>query len=266
MLRVPFVLAIFFSSLPLMIALQWTLARAWPSRWGPASTAYYRFLCGLLRIRVQVQGAPATDIPVLIVSNHISWADIVVLGAVAPMVFVAKSEVSGWPLIGAAARVQKVVFVDRERRQRTGHAVGEIAARLAEGHPVVLFAEGTSSDGNRVLPFRTALIGAAAAACRSSGMTQLALQPMSICYPGFAGLPMGRTQRPRVAWYGDLEFGPHLKDFIRRNDIDAVVTFGAPLVATADQDRKSMARALEREVRKMTVGILRGRPVPAGTA
>lgn len=265
MLRVPFVLGIFFISLPFMIALQRTLARIWPSRWGIASMAYYRFLCGLLRIRVQVRGAPATDIPVLIVSNHVSWADIVVLGAVAPMVFVAKSEVSGWPLIGAAARAQKVVFVDRETRQRTGHAVDEIAARLAEGHPVVLFAEGTSSDGNRVLPFRSALIGAAAAACRRSAISQLALQPISICYPGFAGLPMGRTQRPRVAWYGDLDFVPHLKDFIRRNDIDAVVSFGAPRVATADQDRKTMARALEHDVRQMTVGVLRGRPAPAGT-
>ncbi|MGE0563311.1 MAG: lysophospholipid acyltransferase family protein [Pseudolabrys sp.] len=264
MLRVPIVLAVFFSSLPFMIALQWSLSRAWPSRWGAASVAYYRFLCRLLRIRVRVRGAPVSGLPVLIVSNHISWADIVVLGAIAPMVFVAKREVSGWPLIGAAARVQKVVFVDRERRQQTGNAVSEIAARLAEGHPVVLFAEGTSSDGNRVLPFRTALIGAASAVRETSGITGLALQPMSISYPGLAGLPMQRAQRPRVAWYGDLDFVPHLKDFIRRNDVDAVVSFGPPIAA--DSDRKTLARTLETTVRRMTVGVLRGHPPTAETA
>jgi 1-acyl-sn-glycerol-3-phosphate acyltransferase len=259
MLRVPFVLAVFFSSLPFMIALQWGLANVAPSRWGPASVGYYRFLCRLLRIRIRVQGVPVTGTPVLIVSNHVSWADIVVLGAVAPMVFVAKRDVAGWPLIGAAARVQKVVFVDRERRQQTGNTVNEMAQRLSEGHPVVLFAEGTSSDGNRVLPFRTALIGAAAAARDAAAIATLALQPLSICYPGLGGLPMGRAQRPRVAWYGDLDFLPHLKDFIRRNDVDAVVSFGPPVTVAADHDRKTTARTLETAVRQMTVGTLRGR-------
>jgi 1-acyl-sn-glycerol-3-phosphate acyltransferase len=259
MLRVPFVLAVFFSSLPFMIALQWGLANVAPSRWGPASVGYYRFLCRLLRIRIRVQGVPVTGTPVLIVSNHVSWADIVVLGAVAPMVFVAKRDVAGWPLIGAAARVQKVVFVDRERRQQTGNTVNEMAQRLSEGHPVVLFAEGTSSDGNRVLPFRTALIGAAAAARDDAAITTLALQPLSICYPGLGGLPMGRAQRPRVAWYGDLDFLPHLKDFIRRNDVDAVVSFGPPVTVATDHDRKTTARTLETTVRQMTVGVLRGR-------
>jgi 1-acyl-sn-glycerol-3-phosphate acyltransferase len=264
MLRVPFVLAVFFSSLPFMIALQWALARVAPSRWGPASVGYYRFLCRLLRIRVRVQGVPVTGTPVLIVSNHVSWADIVVLGAIAPMVFVAKRDVSGWPLIGAAARVQKVVFVDRERRQQTGNTVSEMAARLAEGHPVVLFAEGTSSDGNRVLPFRTALIGAAAAVREDGKIAELVLQPLSIAYPGLGGLPMGRAQRPRVAWYGDLDFLPHLKNFIRRNDVDAVVSFGAPVVADDGHDRKTTARTLEAAVRQMTVGVLRGRVAKTG--
>jgi 1-acyl-sn-glycerol-3-phosphate acyltransferase len=134
-----------------------------------------------------------------------------------------------------------------------------MAARLAEGHPVVLFAEGTSSDGNRVLPFRTALIGAAAAVRDDAKITDLALQPLSICYSGLGGLPIGRAQRPRVAWYGDLDFLPHLKDFIRRNDVDAVVSFGPPVAADDGHDRKTTARTLEAAVRQMTVGVLRGR-------
>lgn len=266
MFRVPVVLAIFFTSLPAMIALQWALARAWPSRWGPASVGYYRFLSRLLRIRINVTGAPAADRPVLIVSNHVSWADIVVLGAIAPMVFIAKSEVSGWPMIGAAARVMKVVFVHRTRRQQTGNAVDEIARRLADGHLVILFAEGTSSDGNRVLPFRSALIGAAEVACTRANLASLTLQPMAITYTGMSGLPMARAQRPRVAWYGDLDFLPHLKDFIRRNNVDATVSFGVPLTIGRGENRKTLARELESSVRGMTVATLRGRPMAAPAA
>src|SRR4029079_7958294 len=134
------------------------------------SVAYYRLLTRMLRIDIVTNGAQVAGRPVLIVSNHVSWVDIVVLAAIAPMVFVAKREVASWPLIGNAAKVQKVVFVDRMRRQQTPETNKEIAQRLAEGHPVVLFAEGTSSDGNRVLPFRSALIGAVETACAEAGL------------------------------------------------------------------------------------------------
>lgn len=262
MIRVAAVLIVFFTSLPAMIALQWALARLRPAWWAVTSVAYYRFLCWLLRIRVHIANAPTSVRPVLLVANHMSWADIVVLGATAPMVFIAKSEVAGWPLIGAAARVMKVVFVDRQRRHKTSDTINEVARRLAEGHLVVLFAEGTSSDGNRVLPFRTALIGAVEAACHHVGIDELTLQPLSVTYTGMAGMPMTRTQRPRVAWYGDMDFMPHLKEFIRRNDIDVAVNFGAPVTVHRDDDRKAVARGLETRVRSMTVSALRGRPVP----
>ena len=152
----------------------------------------------------------------LIVSNHVSWVDIVVLASVAPMVFVAKREVRVWPLIGAAAKVQKVVFVDRDATPTdAGDTCDEIAQRLAEGHPVVLFAEGTSSDGNRVLPFRSALIGAVGGGLRRRRPRRGDVQPMSICYTAFHGMPMGRQRRPLVAWYGDLDFFPHFAAFLR---------------------------------------------------
>jgi 1-acyl-sn-glycerol-3-phosphate acyltransferase len=217
----------------------------------------------LLRIRINVNGTQATGQPVLIVSNHVSWVDIVVLAAIAPMVFVAKREVASWPLIGAAAKVQKVVFVDRMRRQQTPETNKEIAQRLAEGHPVVLFAEGTSGDGNRVLPFRSALIGAVEAACNEAGLGEVALQPMSICYTAQQGLPMARVDQPVVAWYGDLDFFPHFAAFIRRGAVTVTVSFGAPVACTAATDRKLMAKELETAVRSMTVNALRHRAVTA---
>jgi len=259
MLRIALVGGFFFTTLPFMIAVQWLLAAIRSPLWGPASVAYYRLLRAILRIDVRVEGELVRGKPVLIVANHVSWVDIVVLASIAPMVFVAKREVSTWPLIGAAARVQKVVFVDRVKRQQTAATVAEISRRLAEGHPVVLFAEGTSSDGNRVLPFRTALIGAVEAACSQAGLGEVLLQPMAMAYVGQNGIPLGRPRRPLVAWYGDLDFMPHFGGFLREGIVDAVVSFGAPVAADAQADRKDVAKTLEHRVRAMMIASLRGR-------
>ena len=150
----------FFTVTPILISLQWLLGRLGLPGWGFIARNYYRVLCTILRIRVRVSGTPVRERAVLFVSNHVSWADIVVIGSLAPVAFVAKSEVAKWPLVGITAKMQRTVFVDRTRRHQAADAVKEIVARLAGGTSVVLFAEGTSSDGNRVLPFRSALIGA----------------------------------------------------------------------------------------------------------
>src|SRR4029078_2211529 len=118
-----------------------------------------------------------------------------------PAVFVAKKEVAGWPVFGWLAKLQRTVFIDRERRHRKGAATPEIAERLNGGDAVVLFAEGTSSDGNRILPFRSALIGAVHHAIASSTHHDtVTVHPLSLAYVGWSGLPIGRGMRARVAW------------------------------------------------------------------
>jgi 1-acyl-sn-glycerol-3-phosphate acyltransferase len=263
MLRPIFVFATFAVSVCCLIAVQWTLAALKLPGWRPVALAYYKFLCALLRVRVRAVGEPVRDGRVLILANHASWLDILVIGSVIPAAFVAKREVRSWPLVGKAAALQHTIFVDRSRRQQTAAANAEIAARLADGDPVVLFAEGTSSDGNRVLAFRSALVGAANdMLSHSNSNGPLSMQPLSICYTGLEGLPMGRQHRPVVAWYGDLDFMPHFKQFVRRGAVDAVVTFGAPVALAADMDRKEIVRSMERTVRGLTAATLRGRPVP----
>jgi lyso-ornithine lipid O-acyltransferase len=261
MARALFVAVIFFTMTPLLIAAQWLLVKLGLPGWGVIAVNYYRALCTVLRIRVRVVGEPVRDHAVLFVSNHVSWADILVIGSIAPIAYVSKSEIAGWPLVGTAAKSQRTVFVDRARRHQTGDAIAEIVQRLASGTSVVLFAEGTSSDGNRVLPFRSALVGAVkeASARAESGIL---IQPMSICYTGLNGIPMGRQHRPTVAWYGDLDFMPHLKAFIERGAVDAVVSYGEPVAADGTADRKAMTRSLEGAVRKITSDTLRGRPRP----
>ena len=246
---------------PLLIAAQWLLDKLKLPGWGVIAIGYYRILCSVLRIRVRVVGEPVRDRAVLFVSNHVSWADILVIGSIAPIAFVSKSEVANWPLVGTAARLQRTVFVDRSRRQQTGDAIAEIVERLAGGTSVVLFAEGTSSDGNRVLPFRSALVGAVKEAGARAAHGIL-IQPMSICYTGLNGIPMGRQHRPTVAWYGDLDFMPHIKAFIARGAVDAVVSYGEPVAADGTADRKAMTKSLEGAVRRITSATLRGRPRP----
>jgi 1-acyl-sn-glycerol-3-phosphate acyltransferase len=256
-----FTAALFFVMTPLLILLQWLLRKLNAPGWGSIGTRYYSVLCAALRIRVRVVGEPVRDRAVLFVSNHVSWADILVIGSIAPIAYVSKSEIGKWPLVGRAARSQRTIFVDRSRRQQTGDAIADIVDRLAGGTSVVLFAEGTSSDGNRVLPFRSALIGAVREAAARSERGIL-IQPMSICYTALNGITMGRQLRPVVAWYGDLDFMPHISAFIRRGAVDAVVSYGEPLAADATSDRKVMARTLEGAVRRITAATLTGRAAP----
>ena len=198
----------------------------------------------------------------LFVSNHVSWVDIVVIGSIAPVAFVAKREVASWPLVGITAQLQRTVFVDRTRRHQAADAIGEIVERLAGGTSVVLFAEGTSSDGNRVLPFRSALVGAVEEASAQAG-SGILIQPMSIGYTGLHGIPMGRQHRPLVAWYGDLDFMPHIRAFIARGAVDAVVSYGEP--AIADGQRRPQGHgeiAGKRGARAHTRAALRRRAAP----
>jgi 1-acyl-sn-glycerol-3-phosphate acyltransferase len=219
---------------------------------------FHRAVCRILGVRIRVTGNVAPG-PALIVANHVSWLDICVLTAIVPVVFVAKREVSTWPIFGQLARLQRSVFIDRTRRSGTMAANREIGERFAQGDRVVLFAEGTSSDGNRVLPFRSSLVGAVRMMANAeTASTTVTIQPAAIAYTGGNGLPLGRRHRPRVAWYGDLDLLPHLAEIIRRGAIDVTVSVGESIQAEADIDRKAMTRALEAQVRRLMHAALRG--------
>ena len=160
---------------------------------------YHRVLCALIGVRIREVGRRSTASPALILSNHVSWLDICVITALAPVVFVAKSEVAGWPVFGWLARLQRTIFINRQARHQTGAATREIADRLLGGDAVVLFAEGTSSDGIRVLPFRSSLVGAVHHALGdSTHHSHVTVQPMSLAYVRLQWCADGpRAARPR---------------------------------------------------------------------
>lgn len=216
---------------------------------------WHRMVLRLVGLRVHVHGRPAAGRPLLIAANHVSWTDIMALGAAADVHFIAKAEVAGWPLFGRLARLQRTVFIDRARPRRAGEQAGEIAARLARGEPMVLFPEGTTSDGNAVLPFKSTLFAAAQMAMgEESGA---AIQPVAIVYTRLHGMPMSRRERMRASWIGDQTLVPHLATLMRGGGIDVEIHFGEPVAFGPGADRKEIAREAERRVRAMMRAALR---------
>lgn len=226
---------------------------------------YHRWVCRLLGVTVHTEGQVAQDRPVLLVSNHISWLDIPVLSAVAPLSFVAKAEVGAWPFISWLARLQNSVFVDRERPRLVHDTASEIAARLRRGDHIVVFAEGTSSDGNQVLPFKTSLFAAAKPRGEDAESLEkgIYVQTIGLAYTHQYGLPLGRRGRPGVAWYGDMEIAEHAWSLLKKGPLDVHVHVSEPVPLSDFADRKALAAFTQAQVRRTVAHILSPRVGPA---
>lgn len=208
---------------------------------------YHRLVSRVMGLRIAESGPkPATGTGVLIIANHVSWLDITVIGTLMPLSFVAKSEVAQWPVFGQLARFQRTLFIDRSRKAATADTTADMGARLARGEAIVLFAEGTTGDGTRILPLRSSLLGAVREAVSTSGSDdEITVQPLAITYLGRNGLPGGRADRIRLAWYGDTELMPHLKDMLSGGPIDVALTWGEPIRMGRNSSRKEATRQAE---------------------
>lgn len=216
---------------------------------------WHRCAARLIGLRITVEGDMAGERPLLITANHVSWLDIVALSACGPLSFIAKQEVSHWPAFGYLAKLQRTVFVNRERRSATGDKADEIARRLQAGDVMVLFAEGTSSCGSYVLPFRSALLGAPQ---RAAGpQSPVFIQPVALAYTHLNGMVTNLSDRPFTGFYGDTDLAPHLFAILKHAAIDVTIRFNEPVAIAADNDRKSVARHLEDTVRLMKTEALR---------
>lgn len=204
--------------------------------WTPWITvAVCRAALALLGLRRDVTGAPDAG---AVVANHVSWLDIFVLNAGGPTYFVAKSEVASWPGIGWLARATGTVFVVRAPREAAAQRA-VLQARLAAGHRLCFFPEGTSTDGRRVLPFKTTLF----AAFLSDGPVARTIQGASLAYHAPPGAPAAF-----YGWWGAMGFAESLARTLAVPRHGRVaVTYGPP--RRAGSDRKALARALEADVR-----------------
>ncbi|WP_416796425.1 lysophospholipid acyltransferase family protein [Ciceribacter azotifigens] len=258
-LRIGFLLFVIMVSTLLLAPLQvaglafdWRIRRRLPRLW-------HRIACRMLGIRIHVHGRLDSRRPLLLAANHASWKDILVLGALADVVFIAKNEVKTWPVFGLLARLQKSIFVVREEKRRTGDQVNEIAERMADGEIVVLFPEGTTSDGNRLLEVKSSLFGAAAAALPLAPQGVVYVQPVAIAYTRVYGLPMGRFHRPLAGWPGDVPLLPHLIGVLKAGALDVDVSFGETVEYREGDKRKQLSAAIEGRIRTMLLDHLRGR-------
>jgi 1-acyl-sn-glycerol-3-phosphate acyltransferase len=199
---------------------------------------YHRQSCRILGIRVKQIGPPVDARPVLFAANHTGYLDIAVLGALIPGSFVSKAEVAQWPFFGWLAKLQRCVFVDRQVRS-TAKQRDAIAERLAAKDALILFPEGTSSDGNFVLPFKSALFSSV---FNRQGDIPIAVQPVSVAYTRLDGLPIGRPLRPLFAWYGDMTLPRHLWHVLGLGIIEAVVEFHPPTAVSDFASRKELAQ------------------------
>lgn len=267
-LRAIGILSVFLSVTLIGIPWQATALRWHKARRKTFPQRYHRFLCRLFGIRITQIGQPVEGRGVLIAANHTSYLDILILSSLTQVSFVAKSEVQSWPLFGTLAKLQETVFVDRTRRTATGEARDSIRRRILQGDTLVLFPEGTSNDGNRVLPFKSALMGAAESVIgkTASGNEEFVpVQPVSLAYVGLHGMPMGRENRPHFAWFGDMELVGHLWESLKTGPIDVVVEFHPAMTIDGAGGRKALAAEAERLVRAGQCAALSGTASRAGT-
>lgn len=191
-------------------------------------------------VSIEVRGELAVADGTLFVANHISWADIVVLGSLLDAHFVSKAEVAGWPLIGPLARRQGPVFVDRERRRHVSGQADAIRERLAAGGSVILFPEGTTADGRELLPFRTSLFAAADAARR--------IQPIALTYAAPDGGPLPLDRLAEIAWVGDQALLPNARALARAAS-RAIIRPAPPIDPRDFPDRKAIADHVRAAIR-----------------
>jgi 1-acyl-sn-glycerol-3-phosphate acyltransferase len=232
------------------------LRRPWTRR---LPLFYHRGCCHILGFRVCPIGHPSPLRPLLFAANHVSYTDIPILGSLLPASFVAKAEVARWPLFGWLARLQRSVFVDR-RVGSTAAQRDALLARLAEGDALILFPEGTSGDGNRVLPFKSALFSAVQ---QSVAGRPVLVQPVSIAYTRWDGIPIGRDLRPFFAWYGAMSLAPHLWSLLGLGTVEVVVEFHPPTTLAECGSRKALSRYCRERIAGGVAAALSGHRQPS---
>lgn len=260
-LRVLFFVFVYFPLMAVFVPIQFVITRL-GLYWTFPVRLFHTLGRIFLGMKVKVIGEPSHDRATLIVSNHISWTDIIAVGSKADVTFVAKSEIKNWFFVGFMASLQRTLYVDRKKRSDARRVSQEMGKRIASGSAVLLFAEGQSDLGTHVLPFRSALIGAAQHAMQDAGATEVMIQPLTIAYTKLQGLPVGRTDRSFIAWIKSKSVKQNISEILTGGTREVTLAFGTPRPLTAGTDRKVLAKQSENEVRRMLVALNRGTPLP----
>ena len=198
---------------------------------------FHKLLLWLININVEVVGkSDLNNVPKLYVSNHLSYLDIPVLGSIVKGRFIAKEEISKWPVIGYLSKVGNTIFINRNLRfLKTNKSI--IFDYISRGDNVILFPEGTTSDGIRVIRFKSSLL-------TSLEKKNILIQPIVVKYKSINGMPLNRWLKPIIAWYGDMDLTPHLVNILKLFSIKAKIIFLPTLNGRDFTNRKDMTSTL----------------------
>ncbi len=239
-----FKLVFFTVVFALLLILSVLLGKITPSieKWSPV--LFHKMLLWLLSIEVEEVGkSDQSKKSNLFISNHLSYLDIPILGSKFPMRFVAKSEVESWPIFGFLAKKGRSIFIKRNKTDSFTQK-NKILNMLSSGEKIFIFPEGTTSDGNRVLEFKSSSFS-------SVENQNFIIQPIVIVYSDLNGIPINRWLRPMIAWYGDMDLKPHLSKFIGLMSIKAKLIYLEPTNTQNFENRKVLSNHLENRIRKV---------------
>jgi 1-acyl-sn-glycerol-3-phosphate acyltransferase len=215
---------------------------------------YWRGMRRIVGMQVTVIGSVPANRPVLFVSNHASWLDIIALGSVLPASFVAKGEIEGWPVINLIARLGRTVFVSRSKTG-VGRERNDMLQRLQDGDNLILFPEGTTSDGCRILRFQSAFLAV------TQGNAALFVQPVTLVYDRINGLPVRKRDRPVLSWYGAMDLASHFPGIARLRSIHATLVLDAAIPPAFYANRKILSAVLEERIGSNAGALRQGRKV-----
>jgi 1-acyl-sn-glycerol-3-phosphate acyltransferase len=254
--RTLFFIFIFLPVLIVFVPIQFVITRL-GLFWNVPTMLFHKVGCIFLGIRVKTIGEPLHNRPTLLLSNHISWTDIIAIGSVADVTFVAKTGVRNTFFVGFMASLQRTLYVDYHNRKDAKRTSAEMASRLARNGAVLLFAEGHRDLGTHVQPFRSALVGAAQAAMEEGGAKDVAIQPVTIAYTHLQGLPVTRNERSGISGMNARGLKAVVANLLTSGMKDVTIAFGAPIPFGPETDRKVVTKLAENQVRRMLVALNR---------
>ncbi len=201
---------------------------------------FHKFVLKILGIKLYLKGKPSDLKPLILVGNHSSYLDIIILSSIFPICFVAKSEIKSWFFFGFLAKMQNSIFIDR-RNLRTLESLKKVSDSLSGQFATIIFPEGTTNDGKKILKFRTSLFKI------FEDNPTLRLQNFSLCYTHINNMPVDNRLRPTIAWYGGMNMVNHLKNLLSLGSIKASLLFH-PITPSNGINRKILTQTSRKQV------------------
>ena len=202
---------------------------------------FHKILLKILGVKVKLIGQKTSIRPLILAGNHTSYIDIIILGSIMPICFIAKQEIKSWFLFGFLAKMQNTIFIKR-KNFKTLENIKSINNDLDSNSAVVLFPEGTTNSGKKILNFKSSLFNV------FENNNTLRLQNFSLCYTHVNGMPIDNRTRPLISWYGDMNIVKHLLNFLKLSSVNATLILH-PVMQFKDENRKTISMLSFKQVK-----------------